>query len=745
MKPNNFPYVFFSVWLMAGMTLQATAQTVIRGKVLNNKQQPLPAASIGVKPSRIGTRADTAGNFVLSLLVHDKVVLKVSSVGYQPKEVEVAAGDSMITIVLEEENVSLGEVVVVGAGSFEASDKAKGASLTPIDAVTVAGNGGDIANALRALPGAQQIGEQEGLFVRGGTGEEAKQFVDGALLPHPNFSPVPGVPQPARINPFLFKGILFSSGGYSALYGQAMSSALILETVDLPDQSSASLHVFPMSVGAGFQQLGKDRKSSYGVNARYGNQTWYNNLVGAKPDFFYGPEYLTGDANFRIRTSKTGMLKFYSNYGYNHTGMRNRDADSAGLLSSFELKGFNVYNNLSYHESLRHQWKIDAAIAYNYFKENVANQLLDAKKAPVFIRVYPYDQKNNSRVMRSGFAQARVVMSKLFRRRQALRFGGEYFYNKDRYTHNDTLHSLQDNLVAAFAEGDVYIAKQLAVKVGVRAEYTTLLRRMNVAPRVSLAWRFPDAGQINVAYGIFYQKPEESYLLQNRDLSLSRATHYLVNYQYKANNRLFRVEGYYKRYHNLVTTLPAIANDGKGYARGIEFFFRDKRTLKGVDYWITYTYLDTERRFLDFPISLRPAFTTPHTASLVVKRFFQEINLSVNLAYTLATGRPYYDIQTHANGATYVADQGTTNTYSALNLSFAYMFSLFKGWKNKDFSGIGLGMNNVFGREQVFGYNYSVNGLYKLPITQPAARTFYFGIFMTFGIDRRDDFINENL
>lgn len=745
MKPNNFPYVFFSVWLMAGFTLQATAQRIVRGQVLNSKQQPLPAASIGIKQSRIGTRADTAGYFTLSILVRDKVVLKVSSVGYQPKEVEIQPGDSVMTIVLEEEGVNLGEVVVVGAGSFEASDKAKGASLTPIDAVTVAGNGGDIANALRALPGAQQIGEREGLFVRGGTGEEAKQFVDGALLPHPNFSPVPGVPQPARINPFLFKGILFSSGGYSSLYGQAMSSALILETVDLPDQSAASLHVFPMSVGAGFQQLGKDRKSSYGINARYGNQTWYNNLVGAKPDFFYGPEYLTGDANFRIKTSKTGMLKFYSNYGYNHTGMRNPDADSTGLLSSFELKGFNVYNNLSYRESLRHQWKIEAAIAYNYFKEDVDNQLLDAKKAPVFIPVYPYDEKNNNRGTRSDFAQARVVMTKLFRRRQAIRFGGEYFYNKDRYAYNDTLHTLHDNLVAAFAESDVYIALNIAAKIGVRTEYTSLLRRMSVAPRISLAYRFPDAGQINVAYGVFYQKPEDVYLLQKRDLDLSRAEHYLVNYQYKANNRLIRIEGYYKRYRNLVTTQPAVANDGKGYARGIELFFRDKRTLKHVDYWITYTYLDTKRRFLDFHVSMRPAFATPHTASLVVKRFFQEINLSANLAYTLATGRPYYDIQTNAAGETYIADHGTTNTYSALNLSFAYMFSLFKGWKNKDFSGIGLGMNNVFGREQVFGYNYSYNGLNKLPVTQPAARTFYFGIFMTFGIDRRADFMNENL
>ncbi|WP_315822877.1 hypothetical protein [Paraflavitalea speifideaquila] len=90
-------------------------------------------------------------------------------------------------------------------------------------------------------------------------------------------------------------------------------------------------------------------------------------------------------------------------------------------------------------------------------------------------------------------------------------------------------------------------------------------------------------------------------------------------------------------------------------------------------------------------------------------------------------------------------DKGTTNTYSGLNLSFAYLFTMFKGWKNKDFSGIGFGMNNVFGREQVFGYNYSYNGLHKLPITQVAVRTWYAGLFMSFGIDRRDDFINENL
>ena len=112
-----------------------------------------------------------------------------------------------------------------------------------------------------------------------------------------------------------------------------MSSALILETADMPDKSSAALHIFPQNVGAGFQELAADEKSSYGVNAGYGNLQFYNKIVPQIPDYFKGPEYFSADANFRIRTSKTGMLKFYCNYGYSNIGIRNNDIDSTSLLS----------------------------------------------------------------------------------------------------------------------------------------------------------------------------------------------------------------------------------------------------------------------------------------------------------------------------------------------------------------------------------------------------------------------------
>jgi hypothetical protein len=38
----------------------------------------------------------------------------------------------------------------------------------------------------------------------------------------------------------------------------------------------------------------------------------------------------------------------------------------------------------------------------------------------------------------------------------------------------------------------------------------------------------------------------------------------------------------------------ADSNNGKGFAKGIELFWRDKKTFKDIDYWLTYSYLDSK-------------------------------------------------------------------------------------------------------------------------------------------------------
>ena len=68
--------------------------------------------------------------------------------------------------------------------------------------------------------------------------------MDGNLVNNFFYSSTPGIATRGRFNPFLFKGTVFSTGGYSALYGKALSSALILESTDLPEKIQADPGIF---------------------------------------------------------------------------------------------------------------------------------------------------------------------------------------------------------------------------------------------------------------------------------------------------------------------------------------------------------------------------------------------------------------------------------------------------------------------------------------------------------------------
>jgi vitamin B12 transporter len=124
---------------------------------------------------------------------------------------------------------------------------------------------------------------------------------------------------------------------------------------------------------------------------------------------------------------------------------------------------------------------------------------------------------------------------------------------------------------------------------------------------------------------------------------------------------------------------------------------------------------------------------------LVVKRFISKINTGFNFTYSFATGRPYYYFQ--QNGNKYeIADQGKTLNYNSLGFSMNYLVS-FK----KTYAVFVASATNILNQNQVYGYNYSFNGGRKEAVT-PAAPQFYFiGCFLSWGVDRRQDAINNNL
>ncbi len=736
------------------------AQVKVTGKVVNNKNKALPGVSISIRNSYDGATTDSLGNFSFETTEKGEQVLEATSSGYRSVEQKITIANSAITLTISmKELVTELKAVVITAGSFEASDKKKATVLTPLDIVTTASANADITGALKTLPGTQQVGESEGLFVRGGTATESKIFIDGALVNNFFYSSTPGIATRGRFNPFLFKGTIFSAGGYSALYGQALSSALILESKDLPEQSSADFGASVVGLGGGIQKLAKNKRSSWGFSYNYTDLHLAFAVIKQKQDFFQLPVFHQLDANFRIKTKNGGFVKYYGYFATNKVGFRNRDIDSAVLKNAFDLSNTNMYHNLSWKERLKNGWGITLSASMGTNKDDIANNVQDAANKPTLITspVF-YAFKNFSLANRALYAQGRVVVEKKLKGLSAVRFGADHFYSEEKITYtlyngNRYGESIKDNLSALFGETDVYLTNDIAAKIGARLEHSALMNRWNIAPRASLAYKFADNSQASFAYGIFYQNPERRYLpTSNANLDFSKAAHYILQYQKNGKGTIFRTELFYKDYAALYKTAPdvnrrevATNTNGSGYAKGFELFWRDRKTIRDVDYWISYSFLDTKRDFLNFPKAIEPNFAAAHTANFVVKKFVLPWKTQFNANYSFATGRPYYRIAYNNTLGKYeVTDAGRTINFNSLSFSVNYLPTI--GKKNaKTFAVWVLGINNVLGQNQVFSYNYSSDGRRKEAVTPPSKRFVFIGCFLSFGIDRTQDAINNNL
>lgn len=739
--------------LLAGLTEWVHGQSVVSGRV-TDKKKPLRGVNIVLKDTYDGATTDSSGRFSFKTTEKGEFTLSVTSVGYRPFEQRIKLDNGPVTvdIVLKEEVTEL-SAVVVSAGTFEASDRKRAvAFLDPIDIVTTASANGDITGALKTLPGAQQVGESEGLFVRGGTAAETKTFIDGTLVNNFFYASVPNIAQFSRFSPFIFKGTVFSTGGYSALYGQALSSALILESIDLPDRTSASLGIGVLNASAGIQKLSKNKKSSWGANYGYTDLTLAFAVIKQKQDYSKVPAYHNADANFRIKTSNTGMLKYYGYFSSNKLAFTTNSLDTLGYKDRFSIGNTNHYHNLNWRESLGKRWKMIAGLSYTNNKDDINGSLQDNNKNDVLLPGLEF--KNYKINTKGNYFNAKLVFEKRLKGLSAVRFGSEYNYTNDEllftsYNNQEYPGTVKENLNSFFAEGDIYITNRLAAKLGTRFENSSLLDKTNIAPRVSIAYKVGKGEQVSVAYGIFYQNPERRYLPSSYDLTFMRATHYIAQYMKVANNQSFRAELFYKKYHDLVKTgmangqEVAVNNKGYGDAKGIEFFWRDKKTVPTLDYWISYSYLDTKRDFLNFPSAIAPNFAAKHTSSLVIKKFVQKWKMNLNTAYNYASGRPYYNIG--FDGTNYkFNDRGTIPDYH--NVSFSINYLPFIGKQNpKSYAVWVLSVSNIFNFKQTYGYQYSYNGYRKEAIV-PTSRMFvYIGCFISFGIDRSDEVMNNAL
>lgn len=745
-------FLFIAALLISVFTW---AQTMVAGQVTDKKGNPVAGASLAIKDSYDGATTDSSGRFRFTTVEKGTQLLLISAVGYNEQEqsVDLQGGSLEINISLKEAINELSAVVIT-AGAFEASDKKRTTVLNSIDIVTTASANADVTGAIKTLPGAQQVGESEGLFVRGGTAGETRTYIDGTLVNNFFYTSVPNIAQRGRFSPFLFRGTVFSAGGYSALYGQALSSALILESIDLPERSSANISLSPIGGGLGFQKLNNRKNASWGVNYGYTFLDLAFKVLENRVDYTTLPVFHTADANFRVKMPEGGMLKYYGYLSANKLGLRRESLDTLGFREGFALQNFNAYQNLSFRQNLGAMWKVNAGMSYTNNRDDIDGSMLNPNNEQVNIR--GFETRNFGLRNRGHYLNGRLVFDRRLKGLSTLRAGMEYNRSQDRvdYTLFDGSvfpNPYTENLWAGYAEGDVYVTNALAMRIGGRLEHSSVLQKTNLAPRLSLAYKLGAETQASLAYGTFYQNPDRRYFPAAVPLDYQKATHYIAQVQKVNSLQTLRAEVFYKRYDQLLKTTvingreAAASNNGGGYARGFELFWRDKKNIKNFDYWLSYSFLDTERDFANFPGRLEPNFASKHTANLVMKKFVSKLKTQFNANYVFATGRPYYDLRYDASaGKSRIFDQGRTINYNSLSLSVNYLPNVFDQGGNK-FTVLVLSVTNVLGSEQVFGYNYSYHGLRREAITPPTRTFVYLGAFISFGVDRSQEVINSNL
>jgi hypothetical protein len=234
----------------------------------------------------------------------------------------------------------------------------------------------------------------------------------------------------------------------------------------------------------------------------------------------------------------------------------------------------------------------------------------------------------------------------------------------------------------------------------------------------------------SIAGGLFYQNPDKQYLLLGYRPDQQMAVHYIANFMYSKNDRTLRVEGYYKSYSQLLKEYAGtydpnnyrfiygtVDNSGHGYAQGLELFWRDKKTVKNFDYWLSYSYINTKRLYKNFPTEATPDFISDHNLNLVTKYWFEKLNSMVSATYSYASGKPYYN----PGNPIFMGDR--TPAYHNVALQVSHLRSFGK-W----FAVFYVSVDNVLNRKNIFGYRYSADGQNRYPIEPALYRTIFAGI-----------------
>ena len=698
-----YTYLLLAMFLAASMPAMSQRVT-IRGKVTDDKQQPIEIANIKVEGQAAGTITDLKGRYIFTCESSDSLVVAYSMIGYQTRKKTFRNPVDTITVdvVLPAMDYTLEGVEVVdkqrqmgGTQQIKAPDQMR---LLP----DASGNG--VESIISTQAGVSSHNELSSQYnVRGGNFDENSVYVNGVEIYRPLLVRAGQQEGLSFLNPDMVGSIAFSTGGYEAKYGDKMSSVLdITYRKPMEFESTVSASMLGGSVYVGYG----NRKISLSNSIRYKTNKHLLGTMDTKGE--YEPRFIDYQTYMEWRPTQKLSISFIGNISQNKYNFTPTDRNTTfGTLE--QAKEFKVYfdgwekdlfntlfGSLSVNYTINEYnkiWLQTSAFSTNEEETyDIAGEYwIDDINAEENMSVGRYME--HARNYLEADVQTASLNGVHFLKSHDLRWGVEW--KKEKVSDNQREWEMRDsagyniphtgnnikpiyslrskvsassNHIKAYVQDTYKFTSSLGVisiNAGLRVSYWDWNKETLFSPRASIGLipEFNDNMTLRFATGVYYQVPffKEmrdtvnnngiASVVLNKNIKSQRSIHFVLgcDYQFKLFERPFKftAEAYYKKLDNIipynvdnVRIVYYGENCAEGYATGLDMKLFGE-FVPGTDSWVTLSIMDTKEKINGGDAIPRPT-SQKYNASLYFTDFFPGTDKwKMSLRGVFADGLPF--------------------------------------------------------------------------------------------------------
>lgn len=698
-----YTYLLLAMFLVASMPAMSQRVT-IRGKVTDDKQQPIEIANIKVEGQAAGTITDLKGRYIFTCESSDSLVVAYSMIGYQTRKKTFRNPVDTITVdvVLPAMDYTLEGVEVVdkqrqmgGTQQIKTPDQMR---LLP----DASGNG--VESIISTQAGVSSHNELSSQYnVRGGNFDENSVYVNGVEIYRPLLVRAGQQEGLSFLNPDMVGSIAFSTGGYEAKYGDKMSSVLdITYRKPMEFESTVSASMLGGSVYVGYG----NRKISLSNSIRYKTNKHLLGTMDTKGE--YEPRFIDYQTYMEWRPTQKLSISFIGNISQNKYNFTPTDRNTTfGTLE--QAKEFKVYfdgwekdlfntlfGSLSVNYTINEYnkiWLQTSAFSTNEEETyDIAGEYwIDDINAEENMSVGRYME--HARNYLEADVQTASLNGVHFLKSHDLRWGVEW--KKEKVSDNQREWEMRDsagyniphtgnnikpiyslrskvsassNHIKAYVQDTYKFTSSLGVisiNAGLRVSYWDWNKETLFSPRASIGLipEFNDNMTLRFATGVYYQVPffKEmrdtvnnngiASVVLNKNIKSQRSIHFVLgcDYQFKLFERPFKftAEAYYKKLDNIipynvdnVRIVYYGENCAEGYATGLDMKLFGE-FVPGTDSWVTLSIMDTKEKINGGDAIPRPT-SQKYNASLYFTDFFPGTDKwKMSLRGVFADGLPF--------------------------------------------------------------------------------------------------------